>query len=123
MAQTDNGPASIDMKLVNWKSNVELTQTLSAEISKVEGMLNTPDLQPVDQSIYKAYKRMLTYTQQNIQNALPVDEAISKGYLLVLNEAPKDPELNKLPEQMLGTYLPGLVEMLTAVHVPVAQPR
>ena len=122
-AQTDNGPASIAMKNTNWKSKIELDQTLTAEIVKVEEMLTTPGLQPVDQSIYKAYSRMLTYIQQYIQNNLQVDEAINKGYQTVIDEAPKDPELSLLPDHMLGTYLPGLVEMLAAVNVPVAQPR
>lgn len=122
-SQTDNGPASIDMKNTAWKSKIDLDQTLTSEKIKVEEILTTPGLQPVDKSIYKAYSRMLTYIQQYIQNNLQVDEAISKGYQSVIDEAPKDPELSLLPDHMLGTYLPGLVEMLAAVNVPVAQPR
>ena len=122
-AQTDNGPASINMSAITWKSNPEIVQTLTAEKERVDGLLNTPGLQADEQSIYKAYSLMITYIHQHIQNNVSTEDAISKGYQQVLNEAPKNQELAKLPDQMLGTYLPGLVEMLSATPAPVAVPR
>ena len=122
-AQTDNGPASINMNAITWKSNPELAQTLTTEKERVDVFLNTPGLQAEEQAIYKAYNLMLTYIQQHIQNNVPAQDAITKGYQQVLNEAPKNQELAKLPDQMLGTFLPGVVEMLSATPVPVAVPR
>lgn len=122
-AQTDNGPASINMNAITWKSNPEITQTLTAEIERTDVLLSTPGLQAEEQSIYKAYKLMLTYIQLHIQNNVPAQDAITKGYQQVLHEAPKNQDLANLPDQMLGTYLPGLVEMLSAVPAPVAVPR
>ena len=122
-AQTDNGPASINMSAVTWKSNPEIAQTLTTEKERVDILLNTPGLQAEEQSIYKAYNLMLTYIKQHVENNVPTEDAIAKGYQQVLNEAPKNQELAKLPDHMLGTYLPGLVEMLSATPVPAAVPR
>lgn len=122
-AQTDNGPASINMNAITWKSNPEIAQTLTTEKERVDILLSTPGLQAEEQSIYKAYHLMLTYIQQHIQNNVSTEDAIAKGYQQVLNEAPKNQELAKLPDYMLGTYLPGLVEMLSATPAPVAVPR
>jgi len=122
-AQTDNGPASINMSAVTWKSNPEIAQTLTAEKERVDVLLSTPGLQQDEQAIYKAYNLMLTYIQQHIDSNIPTEDAIAKGYQQVLNEAPKNQELAKLPDHMLGTYLPGVVEMLSASPAPVSVPR
>jgi hypothetical protein len=122
-AQTDNGPTSINMTAVTWKSNPEIAQTLTTEKERVDVLLSAQGLQPEELSIYKAYNLMLTYIRQHIQNNIPSQDAITKGYQQVLNEAPKNQDMAHLPDQMLGTYLPGLVEMLSETPVPVAIPR
>ena len=61
---------------------------------------------------------MLDYTQIAIQSGKAVDVSIFESYEKVLDEAPTDKLLSPLPEGILVTFIPILVEVLTEVPVP-----
>jgi len=104
---------------VLWKTNVELNASLVQERSKMDVVLSLPDLQSADRSLFLAYQRLLDYILEDIQANMPVAEAIKTNYEKVLTEAPKDPDLSKMPDGILGTFIPGLVETLTQATKPL----
>lgn len=115
----NNGPIEDFSYLttVVWKPNVDLDASLVQERSRMDVALSQPGLQDGDRSLFMAYQRLLDYIQADM-GSKPVPEAITTNYEKVLTEAPGDPDLKSLPDGILGTYLPGLVELLTKVPVP-----
>ncbi len=107
-----------DYSKVVWRPLAGLNAVIAQEDARLDGFLATPDLQERDRAIYTAYKRMLAYTQVLIQDSKPVDEAIFEGYEKVLAEAPNDKQLELLPEGLLMTFIPVLVEVLAEPQVP-----
>lgn len=117
-AQSVEHAAIGDYSKVVWRPITDMTSVIAQEDTRMDAYLATPDLQDSDRAIYIAYKRMLAYTQALIQDNKPVDEAIFEGYEKVIAEAPGDKYLAFLPEGLLMTYIPVLVEALAEVPVP-----
>lgn len=103
---------------VTWQSPADAVSAMNAERARYNAALAWPALPSVDKAIYKAYLRLLDYTEVLLQNGKTLDEAIVEAYEKVMAEAPADPELKEMPEGILFTYIPGLVELLTEVHIP-----
>ena len=103
---------------VDWKGSSELNLTIANEQSKMDQNLSIPTLAQDEKALFLGYKRMLNHIQTHIQSGKPMEEAIVLAYEQVLAEGPKDPELALMPEGLLGTMVPGLIESLT--QTPVA---
>ena len=80
--------------------------------------LSRASLASDEQALYKAYQRLLTHLQAEIQAGHPLDAAIVKAYEIVLSDAANDPEIKNLPEGHLITFVPGLLEVLQEVQTP-----
>ncbi len=78
----------------------------------MEAALATPGLQSADRSLFLAYERLLQYIKLDIQGGRPVGEAILADLKRIIAEAPKDTDLANMPDGIIGTYIPGLVEIL-----------
>lgn len=107
-----------DLSAIVWKHTLQLNQSLAQERDRMDVALTQPDLTDADRSLYLSYKRLVNYVEVDILASKPVNEAIATNYEKVLAEAPNDPDLKFLPDGVLATYLPGLIEALT--EVPVA---
>jgi hypothetical protein len=101
-----------------WKPAVGMDASMAQEHARMDLALTQVDIQDVDRAIYLSYKRMLDYTQIAIQSGKAVDVSIFESYEKVLDEAPTDKLLSPLPEGILVTFIPVLVEVLTEVPVP-----
>ena len=119
-SQVYNGPDSLQLSQINWKSKSDLLKTIDDELTQVNSYLATPGLQEVDLAVFSAEKKLLLYMQPDIENGKQVHETIMTSYKKVLADAKIYPQMAKLPYGMLGTYLPGLIESLTAVTKPSA---
>lgn len=102
-----------------WKTPAGIEASISQEHARMDLALTQPDIQDADRAMYLSYKRMLDYSQVNIQAGKPVDEAIFESYDKVLAEIPADKALSHIPEGILVTFIPVLVEALTEVPTPV----
>lgn len=109
-----------DLSLVMWKAPAGIDAAVADENARLAVSLGQPDLQDHDRALFLAYQRMLTYLQSAVQSSTPVDEAIYQSYEKVMLEAPADKSLAPMPEGVLVTFIPGLVELLTVVPVPDA---
>jgi len=109
-----------DLSLIVWKAPAGIDAVVADENAKLSVAFSQPDLQVHDRALLTAYQRMLTYVQAAVQSSKPVDEAIYESYEKVLTEAPADKNLAPMPEGLLITFIPGLVEALTVVPVPDA---
>jgi|GEM_PF-1548286 len=109
-----------DLSLIVWKAPAGIDAVVADENAKLAVSLGQPDLQDHDRALFLAYQRLLTYVQSAVQNSTPVDEAIYLSYEKVLTEAPADKYLASMPNGLLVTFIPGLVEALTVVQVPDA---
>ena len=107
-----------DLSAIVWKHAPELNQSLAQERDRMDVALTQPDLTDADRSLYLSYKRLVDYVEADILASKPVNEAIATNYEKVLTEAPNDADLKFLPDGVLMTYLPGLIEALTEVPVP-----
>ncbi len=103
---------------ISWQAPADAVSKMDAERARYDAVLAWPDLPSADKALYKAYLRLLDYTEVLLQNGKTFGEAIVESYEKVIAEAPADPELKEMPEGILFTFIPGLAEMLTEVHVP-----
>jgi len=101
-----------------WKPAAGIDASMVQEHARMDLALTQVDIQDVDRAIYLSYKRMLDYTQIAVQSGKAVDVSIFESYEKVLAEAPTDKLLSPLPEGILMTFIPVLVEALTEVPVP-----
>ncbi len=108
-----------DLSAIVWKPATDFNQSLAMERSRMDLALTTPGLPASDRSLYLSYHRLLDYIQSDVQAGTTAAEAITNNYVKVLQEAPSDQDLKDLPDGMLQTYLPGLIEALTEVPVPL----
>jgi hypothetical protein len=120
-AQVYNGPDSLQLLSIVWKANGEVLKTLHDESTQLDAYLSSPGLQEVDHAVFLSEKYMVTYLQEDVQSGKLLNEAIMKSYKKVLTDAKNDPSMALLPDGMLGTYIPRLIESLTAVPKPNAQ--
>lgn len=103
---------------ISWQAPADAISKMNAERARYGAVLAWPDLPSADKALYKAYLRLLDYTEALLQSGKTLDEAIVESYEKVIAEAPADPELKEMPEGTLFTFIPGLAEMLTEVHIP-----
>lgn len=108
-----------DISTNKWKSAADLNLSLAGEDAKMVLLLNNPSLIEPEKALFKAYQRLLGYIQSDLQTGKPVDQAIIGSYEKVLVDAVVDPELKNMPEGLLLSYIPGLIETLNEVPVPV----
>lgn len=108
-----------DISNNKWKTAADLNLSLAGEDAKMVLLLNNPSLMEADKAVYKAYQRLLGYIQSDLQAGKTVDQAIIGSYEKVLVDVVADPELKYMPEGLLLSYIPGLVETLNEVPVPV----
>ena len=73
-----------------------------------------------EKATFLAYQRLLNYIQSNLQAGKTPQEAIMLSYEQVVAEAPKDADLAYMPEGLLASFVPGLVEAFTEAPVPQA---
>ncbi len=102
-----------DLSDIDWKANADLGSAISVEQAKADLALTAPNMPLNEKALFLSYKRLLTYIQANLQAGKPAEEAIALSYEQVLGEAPKDPDLAFLPDGLLATFVPGLIESFT----------
>lgn len=107
-----------DLSSKVWRDPVGIDVAIADENARLTTILGQPDLQPQDRSLFLCYQRLLNFVQTATQAGKPVDEAIVGGFEQVLAEAPHDVDLKHLPDGALSMFIPGVVELLTAVPVP-----
>lgn len=103
---------------VAWREPTDALSVMNAERARYQLALAWPEIPSVDKAIYKAYLRLLDYIELALQNGKTMEEAILESYQKVVAEAPADPDLKEMPEGILFTFIPGLVEALTEVPIP-----
>ncbi len=104
-----------------WREPLDAASVIDAERSRYGSFLSAfwpSGIPSADQALFKAYIRLLNYVEQALQGGKALDDAIVESYEKVIGEAPADPELKEMPEGILFTYLPGLIEALTEVQQP-----
>lgn len=116
--QTGAGKDLGDFSAITWKATADLNAALSDEQARANLALTAPGMPLEEKALFLSYKRMLSYIQADLQAGKPADEAIVSSYEQVLNEAPKDVDLAYLPDGLLATFVPGLVESLAASPKP-----
>jgi len=89
------------------------------ENARMDLALAPAGLQAPDRALYQAYKQLIAYIQSDVQAGKTVGEVFLKRYEQVLIEAPKHPTMHDLLTGTLEGMLPGLVEALQEVPVPV----
>lgn len=102
-----------DLSKIKWVDNSSIAPVLNQEKTRMDVALSPATVAPDEAALYKAYKRMLDYLNTNLQAGKAVDASILEAYEKVLAEAGSDPELKYMPQGVLATYIPGLVEILT----------
>jgi len=117
-AQTSAASDLGDLSAVNWKATADLNLSIAVEQAKANLALSAPSMQLDEKALYLSYTRMLNYIQTNLQAGKTADEAIALSYEQVLSEAPKDADLTYLPDGLLATFVPSLVETFTVSPKP-----
>jgi len=108
-----------NLSAVKWKSLSDFNQTVLQENARMDLALAPAGLQAPDRALYQAYKQLIAYIQSDVQAGKTVGEVFLKRYEQVLIEAPKHPTMHDLLTGTLEGMLPGLVEALQEVPVPV----
>ena len=106
---------------IAWREPSDAVSVIDAERDRYRNFLSASwpgGIPGADQALFKAYIKLLDYVEQALQGGKTLDDAIVESYEKVMTEAPTDPELKEMPEGILFTYLPGLVEALTEVQQP-----
>lgn len=103
---------------VAWREPADALLVMNAERDRYQTALAWPDIPSVDKAVYTAYLRLMDYVEIALQGGKTLDEAILESYEKVVAEAPADPDLKEMPDGILFTFIPGLVEALTEPHVP-----
>lgn len=121
-SQTATSPANEigDLSGILWKSVPAMEETFVSEKARMDVALTQTDLSLSDRALYLSYQRLLDYVRTGVQGGAPVNEVIVQEYEKVLEEAPKDVVLKHLPDGVLITYIPGLVEALAETPTPAA---
>lgn len=117
-AQSKGGEIG-DLSGITWKDTDLAIIALSEETTRTDLSLAVPDLQNVDKTLFTAYKLLVNYVQLGVQSGERIDKAITKSYEKILSGTSKEFELQDLRTDVFATYIPGLVEVLTAPLVPV----
>ncbi|MEQ1744257.1 MAG: hypothetical protein ABMA02_02445 [Saprospiraceae bacterium] len=106
-----------DLTAIVWKPTSGIELVVADETAKMDIALSPTDLEARDQALYRSYQRLLGHILTAVQGGKPVDEAIYIGYEKVLEDINKVPGLQEIPEGVLITYIPGLVESLTEPNI------
>lgn len=117
-AQSKGGEIG-DLSGITWKDTDLVNEALTGETTRIDLSLAAPNLQNVDKTLFTAYKLLVNYVQLGIQSGESTDKAITRSYEKVLSGSSKEFELQDLRIDVFATYIPGLVEVLTAPLVPV----
>lgn len=104
-----------DLSAIQWKNATAFEAAIAQEDAKMDDYLAAPNLPEGDRALYLSYQRMLELVMSNVQSSKPLDEAVYDSYEQVLEESRINPDLKPAPSGLLITYIPGLIEVLTAV--------
>lgn len=107
-----------DLSGIQWKATADFGSAVADEHAKMALALSSPALGEDEKALFNAYDRLLNYVMADVQAGKAVDTAIKENYEKVLSEVKTgDPLIKAMPLDLLSTFVPGLVESLTATQV------